>query len=69
MRRLIVTIATLAFAAGAWGQVSKLQSTVKHRPTFVDADFGYIASSLGQHTSRTFELERGVCAQINPNWD
>jgi len=69
MRKLIVTIATAAFAAGAWGQVAKLQSTVKHRPTFVDADFAQIAASLGELTSRTFELERGVCAQVTANWD
>jgi type II secretory pathway component GspD/PulD (secretin) len=69
MRRLVVTIAIAAFAAGAWGQVTKLQSTVKHRPTFVDADFAQIAASLGQLTSRTFELERGVCAQVTANWD
>jgi type II secretory pathway component GspD/PulD (secretin) len=69
MRRLIVTIAAAAFAAGAWGQVTKLQTTVKHRPVFVDADFGQIAASLGQLTSRTFELEPGVCALVTVNWD
>jgi type II secretory pathway component GspD/PulD (secretin) len=69
MRRLIVTLATAAFAAGAWGQVAKLESSVKHRPTFVDADFGLIAASLGDLTSRTFELEPGVCALVTANWD
>jgi len=69
MRRLIVPIAIAAFATGAWAQVAKLQSTVKHRPTFVDADFAQIAASLGELTSRTFELERGVCAQVTANWD
>jgi type II secretory pathway component GspD/PulD (secretin) len=69
MRRLIVTIAAAVFAAGAWGQVAKLETSVKHRPTFVDADFGHIAASLGELTSRTFELERGVCAQVTANWD
>jgi type II secretory pathway component GspD/PulD (secretin) len=69
MRKLIVTLAAAAFATGAWGQVAKLQTSVKHRPTFVDADFGQIAASLGQLTSRTFELERGVCAQVTANWD
>jgi type II secretory pathway component GspD/PulD (secretin) len=69
MRRLVVTIAAAAFAAGAWGQVTKLQTSVKHRPTLVDADFGQIAASLGELTSRTFELERGVCAQVTANWD
>ena len=69
MRRLVMTIALAACAAGAWAQVAKLQSTVEHRPTFVDADFGQIAASLGELTSRTFELERGVCAQVTANWD
>ena len=69
MRRLVVTIAAAAFAAGAWGQVTKLQTSLKHRPTLVDADFGQIAASLGELTSRTFELERGVCAQVTANWD
>lgn len=69
MRRLVVTIAAAAFAAGAWGQVTKLETSVKHRPTFVDADFGEIAASLGQLTSRTFELEPGVCALVTANWD
>lgn len=69
MRRLIVTIAAATFAAGAWAQVTKLQTTVKHRPAFVDADFGQIAASLGQLTSRTFELEPGVCALVTVNWD
>lgn len=69
LRRLVVTIAAAAFAAGAWGQVTKLETSVKHRPTFVDADFGQIATSLGELTSRTFELEPGVCAQVTANWD
>lgn len=69
MRRLIVTLATAAFAAGAWGQVAKLETSVKHRPTFVEADFGLIAASLGDLTSRTFELEPGVCALVTANWD
>lgn len=69
MRRLIVTLATTAFAAVAWGQVAKLETSVKHRPTFVEADFGLIAASLGDLTSRTFELEPGVCALVTANWD
>ena len=69
MRRLIVTIAAAVFAAGAWGQVTKLQTSVKHRPAFVDADFGQIAASLTDLTSRTFELEPGVCALVTANWD
>ena len=51
------------------GQVTKLQTTVKHRPTFVDADFGKIAKYVGELNSRTFELEPGVCALVTANWD
>ena len=64
-----IVIASLAFCAGAWGQVSKLQTTVKHRPTFVEADFGQIAKYVGELNSRTFELEPGVCALVTANWD
>jgi type II secretory pathway component GspD/PulD (secretin) len=67
--KLIVTIAALACAAGAWGQVTKFQSSVKHRPTFIDADFAQIATYLGELTSRTFELEPGVCATVTKSWD
>jgi type II secretory pathway component GspD/PulD (secretin) len=66
---LAATLAATLFAAAAWGQIAKLQTSVKHRPTFVDADFGQIASSLGELTSRTFELEPGVCAQVTASWD
>ena len=69
MRNLLVTIAALAFCAGAGAQVSKLQTTVKHRPTFVEADFGDIAKYVGELNSRTFELEPGVCALVTANWD
>jgi type II secretory pathway component GspD/PulD (secretin) len=69
MRKLVVTIAALTFCAGAWAQVSKLQTTVKHRPTFVDADLGQIAKYVGELNSRTFELEPGVCALVTANWD
>jgi type II secretory pathway component GspD/PulD (secretin) len=58
----------VAVSAAAWGQVTKLQSTLKHRPTFVDADFGQIAKYVGELTSRTFELEPGVCAQVTAQW-
>jgi type II secretory pathway component GspD/PulD (secretin) len=66
---MIVTLAGIAAAAGAWGQVAKMQTSVKHRPTFVDADFAQIAAALGDLTSRTFELEPGVCALVTANWD
>jgi hypothetical protein len=68
-RELVVTLATLMFWTGAGAQVSKLQTTVKHRPTFVDADFAQIAKYVGELNSRTFELEPGVCAQVTANWD
>ena len=66
-----ILIATLALvvSAGAAGQVTKIESTVKHRPTFIDADFGQIATYLGELTSRTFELEPGVCALVTASWD
>src|SRR5687767_15955462 len=64
-----IVIASLAFSSLASAQVSKLQTTVKHRPTFVDADFGQIAKYVGELNSRTFELEPGVCALVTANWD
>jgi type II secretory pathway component GspD/PulD (secretin) len=69
MRKIIVAIAAVVLSAAASGQVTKLQSTVKHRPTFIDSDFGQIASYVGELTSRTFELEPGVCAQVTAQWD
>ena len=69
LRRIIVTVIAVVLSAAAWGQVTKLQSTVKHRPTFIDSDFGQIAKYLGELTSRTFELEPGVCAQVTAQWD
>ena len=69
LRKIIVTAAAVACSAAAFGQVTKLQTTVKHRPTFVDADFGEIARYVGELTSRTFELEPGVCAQVTAQWD
>ncbi len=64
-----IVIASLTLASLAFAQVSKLQTTVKHRPTFVDADFGQIAKYVGELNSRTFELEPGVCALVTANWD
>jgi type II secretory pathway component GspD/PulD (secretin) len=66
---LIALFALPSFSAAAWGQVTKLQSTVKHRPTFVDSDLGQIATYVGELTSRTFQLEPGVCAQVTAQWD
>jgi type II secretory pathway component GspD/PulD (secretin) len=64
-----IVIASLALPFLAFAQVSKLQTTVKHRPTFVEADFGQIAKYVGELNSRTFELEPGVCALVTANWD
>ena len=69
VRRIVAMVAAVALSAAASGQVTKLQSTVKHRPTFIDADFAQIATYLGELTSRTFELEPGVCAQVTAKWD
>jgi len=69
LRKMVLMLAALALSAAAWGQVTKLQSTIKHRPTFIDSDFAQIASYLGELTSRTFELEPGVCAQVTAHWD
>ena len=68
-RLVFITIAALLLSAATSAQVSKLQTTVKHRPTFVDADFAQIAKYVGELNSRTFELEPGVCAQVTANWD
>jgi hypothetical protein len=64
-----IVIASVALPFLAFAQVSKLQTTVKHRPTFVEADFGQIAKYVGELNSRTFELEPGVCALVTANWD
>jgi hypothetical protein len=64
-----IVIASLALPSLAFPQVSKLQTTVKHRPTFVEADLGQIAKYVGELNSRTFELEPGVCALVTANWD
>jgi len=68
LRKIIVLAVAVAVSAAAWGQVTKLQTTLKHRPTFVDSDFGQIAKYVGELTSRTFELEPGVCAQVTAQW-
>jgi type II secretory pathway component GspD/PulD (secretin) len=68
-RIAFITIVAIVFSAGAGAQVSKLQTTLKHRPTFVDADFAQIAKYVGELNSRTFELEPGVCALVTANWD
>jgi type II secretory pathway component GspD/PulD (secretin) len=65
----IMALAALGLAAGASGQVKSVQTVVKHRPTFVEADFGKIATYVGQLSSRTIEIEPGVCALVTANWD
>ncbi len=65
----ILTLGVLAAAATASGQVTKMQTVLKHRPTFVDADFGKVATYLGELNSRTFEIEPGVCALVTASWD
>lgn len=65
----IVAVGALALAAAASAQVTKMQTVVKHRPTFVDADLGKVAKYLGELTSRTFEIEPGVCALVTASWD
>lgn len=68
-RFALLLAAIIALPSLAFAQVAKLETSVKHRPTFVEADFGLIAASLGNLTSRTFELEPGVCALVTANWD
>lgn len=65
----IVAVGALAVAAAAFGQVTKMQTVVKHRPTFVDADLAKVAKYIGELTSRTFEIEPGVCALVTASWD
>jgi type II secretory pathway component GspD/PulD (secretin) len=65
----IVSVAALAMASVAPGQVTKMQTVLKHRPTFVDADFAKIATYVGTLNSRTFEIEQGVCALVTARWD
>jgi type II secretory pathway component GspD/PulD (secretin) len=65
----IVLAGVLGMAGAASGQVTKLQTTVKHRPTFVDADLAKMAAYVGNLTSRTLELEPGVCALVTARYD
>jgi type II secretory pathway component GspD/PulD (secretin) len=50
-------------------ELGRIRTTVKHRPTFVDADFAEIAKMLGGLTGRQFVLEPGVCALVTASWD
>jgi type II secretory pathway component GspD/PulD (secretin) len=64
------TIAALLLAGGVASQeLGRIRTTVKHRPTFVDADFAEIAKSLGDLTGRKFVLDPGVCALVTASWD
>jgi type II secretory pathway component GspD/PulD (secretin) len=69
MRILLSTIAALIVASGATAQVTKMEMVVKHRPTFVDADLAKMATYVGELSSRTFEIEPGVCALVTATWD
>jgi type II secretory pathway component GspD/PulD (secretin) len=67
---LIATMAALLLAnAVASQELGRIRTTVKHRPTFVDADFAEIAKSLGDLTGRKFVLDPGVCALVTASWD
>jgi type II secretory pathway component GspD/PulD (secretin) len=66
---LVLLAGTLGAAGATWGQVTKMQTTVKHRPTFVDSDLGKIAAYVGTLTSRTIEFEPHVCALVTARYD
>lgn len=69
-RKPAVVVATLLLAsAAASQQLGPIRTTVKHRPTFVDADFAEIAQKLGELTGRKFVLDPGVCALVTASWD
>jgi type II secretory pathway component GspD/PulD (secretin) len=67
---IAATMAALLLAnAVASQEFGRIRTTVKHRPTFVDADFAEIAKSLGDLTGRKFVLDPGVCALVTASWD
>jgi type II secretory pathway component GspD/PulD (secretin) len=61
--------AVLLASAAASQQLGRIRTTVKHRPTFVEADFAEIARALGDLTGRKFILDPGVCAIVTASWD
>jgi type II secretory pathway component GspD/PulD (secretin) len=67
---IVATMLALLLANIAASQeLGRIRTTVKHRPTFVDADFAEIARSLGELTGRKFVLESGVCGIVTASWD
>jgi type II secretory pathway component GspD/PulD (secretin) len=69
-RKIAAILAALVVAGGASSQeFGRIRTTVKHRPTFVDADFAAIANTLGGLTGRKFVLDPGVCALVTASWD
>jgi type II secretory pathway component GspD/PulD (secretin) len=70
MKKAVTLVAALLLAGGASSQeLGRIRTTVKHRPTFVDADFAEIARTLNELTGRKFILEPGVCALVTASWD
>jgi len=69
--RIIAAILAALVVAGAASsqEIGRIRTTVKHRPTFVEADFAEIAKSLGELTGRKFVLDPGVCALVTASWD
>ncbi|MGH8186959.1 MAG: hypothetical protein ACREUC_10375, partial [Steroidobacteraceae bacterium] len=69
-KKVAALLAALLLAGGASSQeFGRIRTTVKHRPTFVDADFAEIARTLGELTGRKFVLDSGVCALVTASWD
>jgi type II secretory pathway component GspD/PulD (secretin) len=69
-KKTAALVAALLLASAASSQeFGRIRSTVKHRPTFVDADFAEIARTLGDLTGRKFVLDPGVCALVTASWN
>lgn len=66
---VVLLVGTLGLTGDAGAQVTKVTTTVKHRPTFVDADLAKIAAYVGTLTSRTIELGPRVCALVTSKYD
>lgn len=69
-KNIVALVAALLVAGGASSQeLGRIRTTVKHRPTFVDADFAEIARTLSELTGRKFIIDPGVCALVTASWD
>jgi type II secretory pathway component GspD/PulD (secretin) len=69
-RKIAAILAAFVVTGAASSQeIGRIRTTVKHRPTFVQADFAEIAQSLGELTGRKFVLDPGVCALVTASWD